>query len=358
MSEMPMTETPGGLEAQISLTLDDFELSISFDAEPGETIAIVGPNGSGKSSTVRALAGLMPIEQGRIALAGAVLDEPATATFVAPHLRRIGIAFQDALLFPHLRVRDNVAFGLDGDRRTQRAEADRWLERVGLDGFGGRRVSELSGGESRRVAVARAMIAKPDLLILDEPFAGLDVGARQTLRRVLNEHLPNDQRVCLLITHDPADAHALADRIVALEDGRVSQIGTPGEVQSRPATKYLADLVGLNLLQGVAADGRVAMTGGLELAITDRDLSGDVVLTVAPGAVALHRDRPSGSPRNTWQATVADVFARGDVVRVQLDAPVAIVADVTPSAVADLAIAPGQPVWVAVKATSLNHREQ
>jgi len=347
-----------GLEADISMVLGTFVVSVAFEAEPGETIAIVGPNGAGKSSTVRVLAGLERLDRGRISLAGRVLDEPATHTFVPPHLRHIGIAFQDALLFPHLSVRDNVAFGIDADRRSQRAEADGWLERVGLAQYGPRRVSELSGGEARRVAVARALVTGPDLVILDEPFAGLDVRARQLMQRVLVEQLSARDRTCVVITHDPADAHALADRIVAFEDGEISQIGTPTEIQSRPATKYLADLVGLNLLHGVASRGRVSVGGGLELAITNTEIAGDVVLTVPPGAVALHREQPSGSPRNTWQATVADLFARGDVVRVQFDAPVPIVADVTRGAVTDLGIAAGQPIWVAVKATSLAYREQ
>lgn len=347
-----------GLSAHLQLTRDDFELDLALAIESGETVAIVGPNGAGKSSTVRALTGLAPLQSGQITLGGQILDNPSTATFVEPHERSIGTAFQDSLLFPHLNVRRNVGFRLT-DRRRHDQMADEWLDRVGLSGFGDRRVRDLSGGEARRVSIARALIGAPELIILDEPFAGLDVEARAGLRRMLAEQMQHHQAARLLITHDPAEAHSLADRVVVIENGRVTQQGTPDEIRRRPLTAYVANLVGLNLLRGRAEQGRVRLDGsGHEVAIADKALAGDVLLTVSPHAVALHGSAPSGSPRNSWRTTVVDLHRLGDVVRVHVDQPVPLVVDVTPGAVDELAIEPGRDVWVAIKATSFDPQQR
>lgn len=348
-----------GLCAQVGLNLDGFVVQVHVTAEPGETVAIVGPNGAGKSSTLRAIGGLEPLTSGRIKLADRVLDDPEAPTFVPADQRRIGTVFQDPLLFPHLRVVDNVGFGIGGTRRERRDGARRWLERVGLTGFEPRRVADLSGGEARRVAIARALASGPELVVLDEPFAGLDVTARAAVRRLLVDELQIElaQVPRLLVTHDPADAQTLADRVVVIEAGQVTQTGTPDDIRRHPATRYVADLVGLNLIRGVATAGRVAISGtDIELSTADRSVDGSVVVTAAPHAVALYRDPPSGSPRNSWPATVGELHHLGDITRVSLDTPVPLVAEVTPSAVADLAIVPGANLWVSIKATSLTTR--
>jgi molybdate transport system ATP-binding protein len=342
-----------GLGADLDVTVEQFRLQAAFSAEPGETIAVLGPNGAGKSTTVRSLTGLAPMDAGRIELGGRVLDDPAAKTFVLPHERSIGTAFQDALLFPHLDVRDNVGFGLD---RSQRGSAvDALLERVGLAGFGARSVDGLSGGEARRVAIARALAGDPDLVILDEPFAGLDVGARAGLRKLILERRADSDAPWLLITHDPTEARILADRVVVLEAGQVTQVGTPSEVQAQPASRYVAELVGVNLFEGVARAGRVTVgSADVELTIVDSALTGEVRLTAPPESVALHASQPGGSPRNAWEARVAAVHRLGDLVRVHVDSPLPLVADVTPGAVTELDIAPGETVWVAIKATSFD----
>ena len=348
-----MTVQASGLRAHLDVIVEGFHLQIEFDAQPGEMVAVLGPNGAGKSTPVRALTGLEPLQAGRLELAGRTLDAPTEGVFVVPHERSIGTAFQDALLFPHLNVRDNVGFGLD---RSQRASVgDALLAEVGLAGFGSRSVDGLSGGEARRVAIARALAGDPDLVILDEPFAGLDVGARSGLRQLIAERRSDSDAPWLLITHDPTEARLLADRIVVLEAGRVTQIGTPAEVQAQPASHYVAELVGVNLFQGSARDGRVAVASTeIELTVVDQSLTGDVRLTVRPESVALHAGPPGGSPRNAWEARVGDVHRLGDLVRVHLDAPLPLVADVTPGAVSELGIASGATVWVAIKATSLD----
>lgn len=350
----PMTSsTPGGLRADLDVQRDGFRLRVEFEVAAGETVAVLGPNGAGKSTTVRAITGLEPLTSGQITLGDRTLDAPATSIFVVPHERSIGTAFQDPLLFPHLDVRENVGFGLD--RAGRDAAADALLAQVGLAGFGSRRVDGLSGGEARRVAIARALAGDPDLVILDEPFAGLDVGARSGLRQLILERRSDHAAPWILITHDPAEARILADRIVVLEAGRVTQIGTPAQVQAQPASSYVADLVGVNLFEGVAGEHGVTIgTSGVELTVVDQSLRGDVRLTVRPESVALHARPPGGSPRNVWEAHVSDVHRLGDLVRVHLDTPLPLVADVTPGAVHELAIVPGAKVWVVIKATSLD----
>lgn len=347
------TNRHAGLEADITLARNGFEVGVQLDIAPGETVAIVGPNGAGKSSIVHALAGLDPVGRGQVTLGGRVLEAPDQGVFVAPHERRIGICFQDALLFPHLSVAENVGFRLIAQGATVHSLVDTWLERVGLGGYGARRVAELSGGQARRVALARAMIGDPDLVVLDEPFAGLDIAVHAGLRRMLQERVAEHRAPHLLITHDPVDAQALADRMLVLEQGHVTQRGTPEEIRRRPSTPFVAELVGVNLLTGHATQGLVALEAGLELAVVDHSIAGDVTVTVPPQAISLHRERPVGSPRNAWVTTVASVHPVGGTVRVQLGNPAALIVDVTPGAVAELGIEPGREFWAAIKATSL-----
>jgi len=346
-----------GLQATIAVALDGFALDIEVDVGRGETVALLGPNGAGKSTTVRALTGLAPLDRGRIVLDGVVLDEPGAQVFVPIHEREIGVAFQDAVLFPHLDVAHNVGFGLGpGDRSTQ---VELWLKRLGLAGFSNRRVADLSGGEARRVSIARALAMQPALVVLDEPFAGLDIGARNELRRMLGESMHESNAARLLITHDAAEAATLADRILILEQGQITQSGPPNEIQQRPASRYAADLMGVNLFEGLADQGQVQVpstdgAAGIGFTISDPSVHGPVRLTVSPAAVALHRDPPGGSPRNAWAARVVDVHQLGEIVRVHLDDPVPLVADVTPGAIDELSIRPGATIWVAIKATSFS----
>lgn len=325
--------------------------------------------------------------------------------WVPPEERRIGVVFQDYLLFPHLTAIDNVGFGPRRrglGRAEARAIAAEWLARVGLGDFGKRRPKQLSGGQAQRVALARALATDPALLLLDEPLAALDARTRLDTRAELHRHLTGHSGPAIVVTHDPVDALMLADRLVVIEDGRAVQEGDAESVTARPRTDYIARLVGLNLYRGRATGHEVvlhsstreatptdtATTAGRPIrngtalpkddntsgsigaragtdAREDGSAEAPVVLVAAdplegpafaafpPSAVALYPERPEGSPRNTWRATVSGVHRHGDNLRVQLDGPLNAAADVTPAAAAQLRLEPGRQVWATVKASEI-----
>ena len=364
------------LQADVAVRLGALDLTVDVDVGDGEVVAVVGPNGAGKSTLLRAVAGLQPIDAGRIAIDDRVLDDPGSGVFVPTADRPVGLVFQDHLLFPRLSALDNVGFGLEarGMRRGEaRARARELLDRVGLADHIGARPAALSGGQAQRVALARALAPEPRVLLLDEPLAALDARTRPHTRAELRRHLATFPGARLLVTHDPVDALVLADRLVVLEEGRVTQAGTTADVARRPRSRYVAQLVGLNLLHGSAVgDHTVRLEGGTELVVADPVPAVEVAVAVRPQAVTVHRAHPEGSARNAWPAVVADLEADHDRVRVALVAATApgsgtepgavagdtIVAEVTAAAVADLDLAPGTPVWASVKAVDLTVYER
>lgn len=346
----------GGLAAYLPITRGDFELEMSLQVPPGQVVALLGPNGAGKTTVLHALAGLLRLRAGSIVLDGRVLDEPAAGTFVPPAERDVGVVFQDYLLFPHLSALDNVAFGpraRGAGRAAARREASTWLDRVGLGAQASARPGRLSGGQAQRVALARALATRPQLVLLDEPLAALDAATRLEVRADLARHLREFGGSALMITHDPLDAMVVADRIVVLEQGRVVQDGSPGQVARAPRTEYVARLVGLNLLRGKGSGPAVVeLEGGGVLHVAD-PVDGTVLVALPPTSVTLHRHRPEGSARNVWSGTVAGLEQHAHTVRVQVAAPdhPAVLADVTPAAVAELHLVVGAPVWLSFKAT-------
>ncbi|MDQ2912964.1 MAG: ABC transporter ATP-binding protein [Chloroflexota bacterium] len=343
------------LKADVALRLGSLALEAQVEVVPGEIVAVLGPNGAGKTTLLRALAGLARIDRGSVTLDGAVFDDVARGTHLPPEKRPIGVVFQDYLLFPHLSALDNVAFGLrarGAGAADARRKATGWLERFGLEKEIHAMPRALSGGQAQRVALARALATDPRLLLLDEPLAALDASARGELRRDLRRHLASFVGIRMVITHDPLEAVALADRLVILERGRVVQTGTPAEVTQHPRSRYVGDLVGVNLFRGIAAGGEVALPGGASLQSADR-VDGEVFAMIHPRAVALHRGRPEGSPRNVWRGRASTLDFQGDRVRVGVDGEMRIIAEVTPAAVQDLDLAEGGEVWVSVKATEI-----
>ena len=294
-------------------------------AAAGEVLVVIGPNGAGKSTLLRAIAGLEP---GRVRVG----DEDWTDRAVPR--RRVGYVFQDQSLFPHLSALDNVAFGPRArglGRREADATARAWLERFGIADLAGRRPRELSGGQAQRVAIARALATDPDVLLLDEPFTGLDVSAQMALRNELGEHLRDFTGVTLLVTHDAIDAVTLADRVLVLDEGRVAQVGPPAEVAAEPRTPHVARLVGLNLVP-----------------------DGDELIAFTPDAVTVSLSEPEGSSRLRWCGTVASLAPHGDAVRLLVHASPDLLADLTPAAAAELGLVPGREVWLSAKATAVS----
>ena len=343
------------LEARIVRTLGSFHLDVDLATKHGETVAVLGPNGSGKTTLFRCLAGLLPIDDGRIELDGEPLDDAATDTFVRPEQRPVAVVFQDYLLFPNLSALENVAFGLRARGVTKqhaRAQAHDWLARVGLADHADHRPGALSGGQAQRVALARALATEPRLLLLDEPLAALDAGSRGEVRRDLRRHLTTFDGVRLLVTHDPVDAYALADRIVILEHGRVVQTGTFDHVTAHPRSRYVADLIGVNLLTGNGANGTITTSTGGHIVPAD-PVDGAIFAVIQPHSIALYPTPPDGSPRNVWPAAVADVDRLADRVHVRLTGEVPLVAEITAAALDALALQPGDRIWATVKATDI-----
>lgn len=345
------------LRAQIGLERPGFCLDLTLEARDGETIGLLGPNGSGKSTTLRCLAGLEQPQRATIEIGGTTVTDTTRAKDVPPERRSIGYVFQDYLLFPHMSVLDNVAFGLRSrgvGSHEAHERATTWLERLDIADLAQRRPGQLSGGQAQRVALARAIVTEPDLLLLDEPLAALDAGTRSSVRSLLRRHLADFSGAVVLVTHDPMDAMVLADRVVVLEEGGIVQTGTPGEIARRPASDYVAQLVGVNMLRGVASNGTVELAGGGSILIPDHAIDGPVIVALRPEAISVHLQHPEGSARNVWQTAVTALESRGDLVRVELDGPPAVTAVITPGAVADLGLHEGSRVWLSAKATELD----
>jgi len=341
--------------AQVCVAYPDFTLDVELSVGDGELVAVLGPNGAGKSTLLAALAGLVPLQRGRIELNGTVLADRALAVCLPPEQRPIGVVFQEYLLFPHLSALDNVAFGLrcrGVARAAARMRAREWLRRVDLSDQAAARPAQLSGGQAQRVALARALAIQPALLLLDEPLAALDVRTRAATRRALRDRLAEFAGVKLIVTHDVLEALALAERLVVIEAGRIVQTGVPAEVTACPRSPWVADLVGVNLFRGRADGERIALPGGASLLVPSPG-NGEVFAVIHPRAVALHRAPPEGTPRNVWRARIEGLDRDGTRVRVRTAGALSIVAEVTPAAVDALGLDRGGDVWVSVKSTEI-----
>lgn len=326
---------------------------LTLDASGGTTIAVVGPNGAGKTTLLRALLGLTPRARARLRLGG------TDVTALPPHRRGVAWVPQNGALFPHMNALTNTAYGLRAHgvpRAEARREAQQWLDRLGVGHLAHRRPAQISGGQAGRVALARALAARPRLLLLDEPLAALDQTTRARVRHTLRRHLAGFGGVCLIVTHDPVEAVSLADRVLVLDEGRALQDAAPAEVTRHPRSPWVARMLGRNAWPGTGSGAaELALAGGGRLVVAEPVGAGESLAIIAPEAVSVHRDRPTGSPRNVWPGTVRELTAVGSRLRVVIASTEVpdLVAEITHEAAAELGLTEGAAVWTGVKATEV-----
>jgi molybdate transport system ATP-binding protein len=342
------------VQARLALRGVDIDLTVP----DGEVLAVLGPNGVGKSTLLLLIAGLLRPDDGRVELGDTVVTDTGAGVFVPPHARGVAMLSQQPLLFPHMSVAANVAYGprCRGHRRSAaRAIAQRWLTAVDAQGFAERRPAQLSGGQAQRVAVARALAADPQVLLLDEPMAALDVTAAPALRRLLREILREDNRTAVIVTHDLLDALAIADTVAIFERGRIVERGPVRSVLASPRSDFAARIAGVNLVTGVITEPEVLQTPWRTKISGQGDAATGTaaVALFRPAAVAVHLDVPHASPRNVIPVTIAELDIHGTTVRVrgtdQPDGSTGLAADITAAAAADLDLAPGHKVYFVVK---------
>jgi molybdenum ABC transporter ATP-binding protein len=332
------------VHVEIAHALRAFRLEVALGLG-AETVALAGPSGAGKTTALRVIAGLVRPDEGRIEAHGTVWFDSATGIDLPPEQRSVGLVFQEYALFPHLTVAGNVAYG----GRERAAEV---LERLGIAELAEMRPGELSGGERQRVAVARALARDPDVLLLDEPLAALDVRTRARVRAELRELLRGLGLPTLVVTHDFEDAASLADRIVVVDRGRIVQSGSAPDLIARPGGRFVAEFAGGNLLPGRARPiehglTEVTLEDGTRLRSTD-EAEGTVGLVVYPWEVALARSLPSDSTQNHVQAPIASLVPVANRVRVRVGP---LTAEITAAAAEQLGLRAGETVVASFKAT-------
>ncbi len=374
------------MSLSLKATLAARNVDLELHVEPGETIAIMGPNGAGKSTALHMLAGLLKPDSGTAALDGRSLFQlsPGT-TWLPPHERGVGLLAQEPLLFPHLNVLDNVAFGprsQGASRRAGREIARHWLGEVDAVDLSRRLPAQLSGGQAQRVALARALATDPALLLLDEPMAALDVNSTPFLRSLLRRVLAG--RRAIIVTHDVLDALMLADRIIVMAHGRIVESGPTATVLAHPRSAFAASLAGLNVFAGTLSGSTLSTSDGVQVAgrpvgAAGGDASGDGVqgsggstdgardgsgpgaagdgggglpamAAFPPSAVSVFPAPPAGSPRNCFKVRVDELEPQGGHIRVRAGQ---LTADISPAATAELGLVPGSVVFFVVKAAEV-----
>jgi molybdate transport system ATP-binding protein len=347
-----------GLSVDLLARRGAFEVDVAFEVSDGETLALLGPNGAGKSTVVDALTGTLALSEGTIEIDGRPMqDRP-------PERRPIGVCFQNDLLFPKLTALENVAFPLRAKKvgkAAARRRAGELLDRLVPNVDPGARPGAMSGGERQRVALARALAPFPRLLVLDEPFANVDVSARPGLRALVREVAGSFGGATVLIAHEPLDALTLADRVAVLDAGRITQAGTPEEIRATPRSAYAADLVGVNLFAGQleplgdgaailrTPDGDVTVSPG-----TTPEPGTPATASLDPVDVSLHRSEPEGSARNVVRGRITEIALDAERARVRIDARPRLVAEVTSGSVSRLQLRVGGEIWASFKAVEVS----
>ena len=352
------------LRAALQHRLGEFALDCELEAVARATLVVVGESGSGKTSVLRCLAGLLRPNQGRIDLAGQCWCDTARGIWLPAHGRDVGYVPQDFALFPHLSAAENIGFGLRAarlGRREVRSRTSALLERFALTAFAGRRPSQLSGGQQQRVALARALALEPALLLLDEPLSALDVETRHVVRTELKRVLGGLSCVTVFVTHAPMEALLFGDRIAVMEKGRIIQSGDRISLLREPRSRYVASLLGLNLLpgrvvsRGIGKEVTLATARG-EITAMESGSGDELFVVVSPDQVTLSLDAPGTSARNVLSGEIAEILPEppyGERVRVVIGPAPVFVAEVTAAAVAQLGLLVGQRVHAAFKATSV-----
>ncbi len=321
---------------------------------------LFGPSGCGKTTVLRAIAGLLRPEHGRIAWNGECWNDTDRDIFVPAQRRQVGFLFQDYALFPHMTVEQNIAYGLprgaDAQKRVRSI-----TDRFGINGLQQRNPSELSGGQQQRVALARAAVRNPRLLLLDEPLAALDATTRRHVRNELRNLLKAGGIPAIIVTHDPTDAVSLADRVIVMHDGRILQQGATEDVFSRPANLTVADIVGVETIQrGEVLDVR---DGLADIRVGTAIVHGTVHETpprqvdicIRAEDVALFRGEIGRtSAQNALRGRISEVVAEGPLFRVVLECGFPLTALISKQARQDLNIAVGDTVTALIKATAVH----
>jgi ABC-type sulfate/molybdate transport systems ATPase subunit len=331
------------LSTRIGLPLRTFRLEVELEITG--TVALVGPSGAGKTSVLRSVAGLVRPPEGRIALGDDVWLDADRKLFRSPDERRVGLVFQEYALFPHMTVRQNVAYG-------GKSRVDEYLERFRISHLAHAKPTELSGGERQRVALARALARDPGVLLLDEPLAALDAHTKAAVRGELGELLHEFGLPTLLVTHDYEDAASLADRVGVIIDGRLRQYGPPQDLVANPADVFVASFTGANVVRGVARRGEGELTvieleSGHRVYSTDEG-NGQVGVVVYPWEVSIGHTHAPDSAMNVIEDAVRSIVHVGNRVRVKIGP---VTAEVTEPSWEKLALGPGAPAVASFKAT-------
>ena len=353
-----------GADVRVAGIIAERGWKVDAELRPGLVTAVVGHNGAGKSTLAQVIAGTLRLDQGSARIGERIVDDDAT--FVPARRRGVAMVSQAPRIFTHMSVLANVAFPLRvrGVGRAQAREAAlEQLRTVGIDDLAHKRASDLSGGQAARAAIARALVFRPEVLILDEPTAALDVEATTQVSSVLRQRLTGAGITTLLVSHDIAEVLALASHMIVMGDGRVVEEGEPARVLASPSSVFAARLAGLNIVAGpiVTRPGMVGVSVG-EAELWAADLSGfdsadagRVALTFPPEAVALSREEAHASPRSVLPGVASGIDVDGSLVsvRVALAQGVSVTSRVTASAWADLGLGVGDRLWASVKATQV-----
>ena len=359
----PAGEAGEGVAVRVAGTVDARGWNVDAELRPGLVTAVVGHNGAGKSTLAQVIAGTLRVDSGTVSIGERVVDD--SATFVPARRRGVAMVSQAPRIFTHMSVLSNVAFPLRvrGVGRAQaRAAALEQLRAVGITDLAFKRASDLSGGQAARVAIARALVFRPEVLILDEPTAALDVEATAQVSAVLRERLAGAGITTLLVSHDIAEVLSLASHMIVMGEGRIVEEGEPARVLASPASVFAARLAGLNIVSGpsVARPGMVGVRVGAGVlwaadSVGPGEESARVALTFPPEAVALSREEAHASPRSVLPGAVAGIDVDGSLlsVRVALAEGVSVTARVTAAAWSELGLGVGDHLWASVKATQV-----